>query len=173
MQPKTTAHQTLSSFVLAVSARRPRSRAIATGTATWCTTSRSSTSTTASRSARRSLVATQPAAELAGRRHRPDAARRRFLRVARLPRVRRTRPRQRRCARSPTRRPIAPDAAPRRRRWRPSASHIRERFVYRKNVTRYDSTTDDFLELGAGVCQDFTHLDAGGPSAARAFRAAT
>ena len=36
--------------------------------------------------------------------------------------------------------------------------HIRERFVYRKNITRYDSTTDDFLRLGAGVCQDFTHL---------------
>lgn len=31
-------------------------------------------------------------------------------------------------------------------------------FQYRKNVTRYDSTTDDFLELRAGVCQDFTHL---------------
>jgi transglutaminase-like putative cysteine protease len=31
-------------------------------------------------------------------------------------------------------------------------------FQYRKNVTRYDSTTEDFLELRAGVCQDFTHL---------------
>jgi transglutaminase-like putative cysteine protease len=31
-------------------------------------------------------------------------------------------------------------------------------FEYRKNVTRYDSTTDDFLEIRAGVCQDFTHL---------------
>src|SRR6266542_2234867 len=30
--------------------------------------------------------------------------------------------------------------------------HIHERFAYRKNVTRYDSTTDDFLELDAGVC---------------------
>lgn len=36
--------------------------------------------------------------------------------------------------------------------------HIHERFTYRKNVTRYDSTTDDFLGVGAGVCQDFTHL---------------
>ncbi len=36
--------------------------------------------------------------------------------------------------------------------------HIREHFTYRKNVTRYDSTTDDFLAVGAGVCQDFTHL---------------
>jgi transglutaminase-like putative cysteine protease len=36
--------------------------------------------------------------------------------------------------------------------------HIHERFAYRKNVTRYDSNTDDFLEVGAGVCQDFTHL---------------
>ncbi|MET0849886.1 MAG: transglutaminase family protein [Candidatus Rokuibacteriota bacterium] len=32
------------------------------------------------------------------------------------------------------------------------------RFEYQKNVTRYDSTTDDFLKLGAGVCQDFAHL---------------
>jgi len=31
-------------------------------------------------------------------------------------------------------------------------------FEYRKNVTRYDSTTEDFLALGAGVCQDFAHL---------------
>jgi transglutaminase-like putative cysteine protease len=36
--------------------------------------------------------------------------------------------------------------------------HIRERFEYRKEVTRYDSTTEDFLKIGAGVCQDFTHL---------------
>lgn len=36
--------------------------------------------------------------------------------------------------------------------------HIHGRFAYRKHVTRYDSTTDDFLEAGAGVCQDFTHL---------------
>jgi transglutaminase-like putative cysteine protease len=35
---------------------------------------------------------------------------------------------------------------------------ITRRFTYRKEVTRYDSTTDDFLRLGAGVCQDFTHL---------------
>jgi len=38
------------------------------------------------------------------------------------------------------------------------ARHIHERFEYRKNVTRYDSTTDDFLQVEAGVCQDFTHL---------------
>ncbi len=36
--------------------------------------------------------------------------------------------------------------------------YIHERFEYRKDVTRYDSTTDDFLKIGAGVCQDFTHL---------------
>jgi transglutaminase-like putative cysteine protease len=30
--------------------------------------------------------------------------------------------------------------------------------AYRKNVTRYDSTTEDFLTARAGVCQDFTHL---------------
>jgi transglutaminase-like putative cysteine protease len=35
---------------------------------------------------------------------------------------------------------------------------IHERFEYKKNITRYDSTTDDFLRLKAGVCQDFTHL---------------
>ena len=35
---------------------------------------------------------------------------------------------------------------------------IHERFTYKRDVTRYDSTTDDFLEAGAGVCQDFTHL---------------
>lgn len=35
---------------------------------------------------------------------------------------------------------------------------LRGRFAYRKNVTRYDSTPDDFLQAGAGVCQDFAHL---------------
>ena len=35
---------------------------------------------------------------------------------------------------------------------------LHERFRYRKDVTRYDSTTDDFLDAGAGVCQDFAHL---------------
>ena len=37
-------------------------------------------------------------------------------------------------------------------------THIRGRLAYKKNVTRYDSTTDDFLGAEAGVCQDFTHL---------------
>jgi transglutaminase-like putative cysteine protease len=37
-------------------------------------------------------------------------------------------------------------------------SGIGRRFSYRKDVTRYDSTTEDFLATGAGVCQDFTHL---------------
>ena len=36
--------------------------------------------------------------------------------------------------------------------------HIGQHFTYRKNVTRYDSTTEDFLRHGAGVCQDFAHL---------------
>jgi transglutaminase-like putative cysteine protease len=35
---------------------------------------------------------------------------------------------------------------------------MRERFEYQKDVTRYDSTTEDFLKLGRGVCQDFAHL---------------
>jgi transglutaminase-like putative cysteine protease len=38
------------------------------------------------------------------------------------------------------------------------AEAIRRGFTYRKAVTRYDSTTDEFLRLRAGVCQDFTHL---------------
>ena len=35
---------------------------------------------------------------------------------------------------------------------------LRGRFEYQKDVTRYDSTTEDFLKLGRGVCQDFAHL---------------
>jgi transglutaminase-like putative cysteine protease len=38
------------------------------------------------------------------------------------------------------------------------AHHIHQSFTYRKDVTRYDSTTEDLLRLGGGVCQDFTHL---------------
>jgi transglutaminase-like putative cysteine protease len=41
---------------------------------------------------------------------------------------------------------------------RAAAQAIRQGFTYRKEVTRYDSTTDEFLRLRAGVCQDFTHL---------------
>jgi transglutaminase-like putative cysteine protease len=37
-------------------------------------------------------------------------------------------------------------------------AQIHQSFTYQKDVTRYDSTTEDFLKLGAGVCQDFTHL---------------
>jgi transglutaminase-like putative cysteine protease len=37
-------------------------------------------------------------------------------------------------------------------------AYIGERFEYQKNVTTYDSTTEDFLKIGAGVCQDFAHL---------------
>ena len=32
------------------------------------------------------------------------------------------------------------------------------RFEYQKDVTKFDSTTEDFLRIGAGVCQDFAHL---------------
>jgi transglutaminase-like putative cysteine protease len=35
---------------------------------------------------------------------------------------------------------------------------MRQQLRYQRNVTRYDSTTDDFLAAGAGVCQDFAHL---------------
>jgi transglutaminase-like putative cysteine protease len=36
--------------------------------------------------------------------------------------------------------------------------YLASRFEYQKDVTKYDSTTEHFLELGAGVCQDFAHL---------------
>src|SRR5262245_39329629 len=35
---------------------------------------------------------------------------------------------------------------------------IRAHFRYEKHVTAFDSTTEDFLRHGAGVCQDFAHL---------------
>jgi transglutaminase-like putative cysteine protease len=38
------------------------------------------------------------------------------------------------------------------------SEHLEKHFRYRTNVTRFDSTTDDFLGLRAGVCQDFAHL---------------
>jgi transglutaminase-like putative cysteine protease len=51
---------------------------------------------------------------------------------------------------------VAPDA--------PLGAHVRafgdelkRRFEYQKDVTRYDSTTEEFLAIGAGVCQDFAH----------------
>lgn len=37
-------------------------------------------------------------------------------------------------------------------------AHIHRRFEYRRDVTRYDSTTEEFLTIGGGVCQDFAHL---------------
>jgi transglutaminase-like putative cysteine protease len=37
-------------------------------------------------------------------------------------------------------------------------AHLAGNFEYQKDVTRYDSTTEDFLKIGAGVCQDFAHL---------------
>jgi transglutaminase-like putative cysteine protease len=39
--------------------------------------------------------------------------------------------------------------------------YLHETFDYQQNVTRYDSTTDDFLRTRAGVCQDFAHLALG------------
>ena len=36
--------------------------------------------------------------------------------------------------------------------------YIGSRFEYQKDVTKYDSTTEHFLKLQAGVCQDFAHL---------------
>jgi transglutaminase-like putative cysteine protease len=36
--------------------------------------------------------------------------------------------------------------------------YLASRFEYQKNVTKYDSTTEHFLKLGAGVCQDYAHL---------------
>src|SRR5262249_54307998 len=37
-------------------------------------------------------------------------------------------------------------------------AYIAKRFESGKNVTAYDSTTEDFLKIGGGVCQDFAHL---------------
>ena len=51
-----------------------------------------------------------------------------------------------------------PERAPLGEQVRRISAIIAGAFAYRKNVTRYDSTTDEFLELRAGVCQDFTHL---------------
>jgi transglutaminase-like putative cysteine protease len=52
----------------------------------------------------------------------------------------------------------APKAAPVGEQLRALAELLRREFVYRQDVTRYDSTTEDFLKLRAGVCQDFAHL---------------
>ena len=41
---------------------------------------------------------------------------------------------------------------------RAAGTQIHGSFTYQKDVTRFDSTTEDFLKLGAGVCQDFAHL---------------
>jgi transglutaminase-like putative cysteine protease len=38
------------------------------------------------------------------------------------------------------------------------AGVIRRELVYEQNVTRVDSTVEDLLRLGRGVCQDFAHL---------------
>jgi transglutaminase-like putative cysteine protease len=51
-----------------------------------------------------------------------------------------------------------PGAAPLGQQILAAGRAIGQAFAYRKEVTRYDSTTDDFLRLRAGVCQDFTHL---------------
>jgi transglutaminase-like putative cysteine protease len=52
----------------------------------------------------------------------------------------------------------AAPAAPLGDQVRACGEHIHRHFTYKRNVTRYDSTTEHFLSLGAGVCQDFTHL---------------
>src|SRR5262245_698927 len=36
--------------------------------------------------------------------------------------------------------------------------YLAKRFEYQRDVTKFDSTTEHFLQLGAGVCQDFAHL---------------
>jgi transglutaminase-like putative cysteine protease len=51
-----------------------------------------------------------------------------------------------------------PRGAPLGERVTRAAAHLHGQFAYRKEVTRYDSTTEDFLQAGAGVCQDFAHL---------------
>lgn len=52
----------------------------------------------------------------------------------------------------------APKTAPVREQVQALAALLQRDFVYRQDVTRYDSTTEDFLKLRAGVCQDFAHL---------------
>ena len=52
----------------------------------------------------------------------------------------------------------APRRAPVGEQVRRIGEHLQREFTYEKNVTRYDSSTDDFLRLGRGVCQDFAHL---------------
>jgi transglutaminase-like putative cysteine protease len=51
-----------------------------------------------------------------------------------------------------------PPSAPLGAQVRAAGQALRQGFTYRKEVTRYDSSTDEFLRLRAGVCQDFTHL---------------
>jgi len=51
-----------------------------------------------------------------------------------------------------------PATAPLGEQVRACGRHIHEHFTYQKNVTSYESTSDDFLAAEAGVCQDFTHL---------------
>ncbi len=51
-----------------------------------------------------------------------------------------------------------PATAPLEEQVRRLGESLRSRFEYQKDVTKYDSTTEDFLKAGAGVCQDFTHL---------------
>ena len=50
------------------------------------------------------------------------------------------------------------DRAPIGEQVRALGEYIHRTFEYRKDVTRYDSTTEDFMKLQAGVCQDFAHL---------------
>ena len=52
----------------------------------------------------------------------------------------------------------APASSPLGEQVRACGEHVRTHVSYRKNVTRYDSSSDDVLAAGAGVCQDFTHL---------------
>jgi transglutaminase-like putative cysteine protease len=55
----------------------------------------------------------------------------------------------------------APKTAPVGEQVRALSALLQKEFVYRQDVTRYDSTTEDFLKLRAGVCQDFAHLALG------------
>lgn len=156
MQPKTTPHQTLRSFVLAVGppSRISRYRDWNDNVVHHFTIASFHDRTAV---AGRSLVRTHPAwAPVSAVADRPplqdlpyplrdflelggpvrgSAALRRFHQGIRLP---------------PTA-PLAEQIAT-------LGGYLRERFEYQRDVTRYDSTTDDFLGLGKGVCQDFTHL---------------
>jgi transglutaminase-like putative cysteine protease len=156
LQPKTSAHQTLSAFLLAVGppTRVFRYRDWNDNTAHHFTITRFHDTIEV---LSRSLVSTHPAlpplAEVTDRppfRNLPYQLRD-FLHSGGPVRLTPALRRFYRTVRPPASAPLGEQV-------RHLGDQIGARFTYRKNVTRYDSSTEDFLRLEAGVCQDFTHL---------------